>query len=83
MATPVRLPWMTDTLASPTGLEDAVMPLPCHRDRQTVMSAWKLTDDELRHVQETGTVLLHVWGHTHPPVAVGILAPEKKSGEGA
>ena len=40
------------------------------------ISCWKLTQEELRQIQETGRIWLHVVG-THPPVHIGTEDPFK------
>lgn len=77
MAKPIRLLWMNSTLTPPAGQESIVDALPCHRDGGTVLSAWTLTQEELEAVLQTRTVLVHIMGETHAPLAVGVLAPQK------
>jgi len=78
MADPIRLPFMKDTLGAPEGQQEEVGVLPCHRSTNAVLSAWRLSPEELAHVQKTGVVLVHIMGSTHAPLAVGVMAPEEK-----
>ena len=66
MATPTTFPEANMTWKGPTA---DIGDLPAHRDGDLTISRWKLTDQEVEEVRETGTVWLHVWG-VHPPVGI-------------
>jgi len=55
--------------------------LPIFRDREQMISCWRLTRAEITEIERTGHVWLHVFGGSHPPVAISGIKPfEKPSG---
>jgi len=73
MATPTTFEGQNHIWKGPT--ED-VDDLPSFYDpeRHETISCWRLTDEEMNRVTETGVIWLHVWGG-HPPVAVSGECP--------
>lgn len=63
-------------LRAPEGMtQDECYDLPVHSSDGKVVSAWRLSDDELRKVQETGIIWFSCMSSTHPPVMIGADAP--------
>lgn len=50
--------------------ESDVQDLPVFFDGEHIVSCWALTEEERKHVAETGVVWLMVWGSATPPVCV-------------
>lgn len=50
--------------------------LPVSIDGPWITSVWKPTADELAELNRGGGVTLHVHGHAHPVVALGVCAAE-------
>lgn len=44
-------------------------------DNPVVISCWKLTQDELKEINETGRVWLGIMGHTMPPAYIAGQKP--------
>jgi len=79
MAEGIEFPQANSSLGAPTP-EDAaagtVYSLPIHRWRDLdgvpqVMSCWKLSESELKAVNESGGLIwFNCWGMTHPPMVI-------------
>ena len=69
MANPVGFEGANLILRAPEGDENC-RDLEARRDQHGVTSCWRLTDEELKRVNETGVVWFWVQGETHPPIAV-------------
>lgn len=41
-----------------------------------IASFWRPTEEELALLNKGGSVVLHVWGTAHPPVALGVVPHE-------
>jgi hypothetical protein len=52
--------------------------LHCHVDGPRTDSVWKPTEEELAFLIDGGNVLLSVYGHPHPPVAVSVTGQQEK-----
>lgn len=59
------------TMKAPEGEEDRVCDLLVFANRGAIVTAWKLTPDELESVKRTGVVYVSFWGHGMPPTFVG------------
>lgn len=81
MAIPEKFPQANDTLKAPKGAEDWCGDLTIFRGVETaehlpgeelpvIVSAWRLTPEELAEVNKTSIVWLKSYGHTHPPISV-------------
>jgi hypothetical protein len=68
MAEPVSFHEQNDNLPPAKGTEKSVKTLPCFRDGEQVISAWRLTPAEIADVINTGIVWCGVMGSTQPPV---------------
>jgi hypothetical protein len=68
MAQPVAFPEQNDNLAPAKGTEASVNTLPCFRDGEQVISAWRLSPDEIAEVVATGIVWCQIKGNTQPAV---------------
>lgn len=49
--------------------------LPVWHDGERYVSCWKLNAEELKHIQETGTIYIMVTGSGHPPICPSIECP--------
>ena len=80
MATPTDFTEKNDVLKAPKG-EENCLDLPIFRCIDSnkvpyVVSAWKLTREELWEVQRTGIVYIGIVGFTHPPMWVSGFMPD-------
>ena len=69
MANSVGFEGANDILRAPPGDTDC-RDLEMLRLESGIVSCWRLTEDELKRVNETGVVWLHIAGRTHPPVYI-------------
>jgi len=69
MANPVGFEGANLILKAPPG-DNECRDLEAYRDDRGVTSCWRLTDEELKRVNETGVVWFWVQGPTHPPISV-------------
>lgn len=76
---PTKHPSNNDVLGAPPGVSiDECQDLPITRvvfhpsGRAGVMSYWQPSPEELRLLNEGRAVYLSCWGHTHPPVILGV-----------
>lgn len=60
MGTPFKFEGATDHYGPPKGKEEEIGHLHVFKNGQAVVSAWRLNDDELRQINETGVVFLSV-----------------------
>lgn len=58
MASPVDFPGSNFTFTSPAGREDTILDLKAFINGNAIVSAWKLSDEEMEEVKRTGTVFL-------------------------
>lgn len=58
-----------------TYVADGCLDLPAHKAEDQIISCWKLTEQELAKIQETGIVYLSVMGRFQPPVWLGVETP--------
>ena len=73
---PVETSSTNTILTAPKGQENSVFNLPVTRytmqtpdgDMDCVMSCWELTPEELKMIEETGKIYIHMSGNTHPPM---------------
>lgn len=49
-----------------------VVPVAYQDGTKSMISCWKLTQEELQMVQETGVVYLEILGGAHPPVQIHV-----------
>lgn len=68
MGTPVSFPEQNDNLQPAKGSESKVTALPCFRDGDQVISAWRFTPEEIDQIVQTGIVWCQVLGNTQPAV---------------
>ena len=68
MANAVGFDGSNDLLLAPKG-EDC-RDLQIFRDSEKVISCWRLTDEELEVVKETGIIWFYCMGRTHPPIYI-------------
>ncbi len=72
MSEPVKFEGCTHDFGPPPGLDEMVGRLPCFLNGRTVVSAHKLSSEELARVVETGIVFVSVMsGVTVLPIYVG------------
>lgn len=64
MAEPVKFEGFTHDFGPPPGLDEMCGRLPVFMNGQTVVSAWKLSDEELAEIARTGVVFLSVMSGT-------------------
>lgn len=64
MAEPVKFDGVTHDFGPPPGLDEMVGRLPVFMNGRTVVSAWKLSPEELAEIQQTGIVFLSVMSGT-------------------
>jgi hypothetical protein len=64
MAEPVAFAGFTHDFGPPPGLDEMVGRLPVFMNGATVVSAWKLSPEELAEIQETGIVFLSIMSGT-------------------
>lgn len=57
-------------LAAENMSSDECCDLPVYRDEHHIISCWRLTDDELETITETGVIWISVLGQGMPPVCV-------------
>lgn len=60
---------------SAPGCDDLPVVRVQYGDVPALVSAWELTDEEVREVQEHGRIWLSIWGDRHPPVALTTSCP--------
>ncbi|QIV65890.1 hypothetical protein Cp1R7AA1_129 [Mesorhizobium phage Cp1R7A-A1] len=68
MGAPVPFHEQNDNLLPAAGTEGTVHVLPCFRDGEQVISAWRFTPEEIDQIVQTGIVWCQVKGHTQPAV---------------
>lgn len=75
--TPVEFEEQNGVLRKPDNMTDEeCLPLPCYRDGFQVISKWKLSEQEKKHVLEHGWIWVNVLGGaTQPPILA--IAQEK------
>ena len=49
--------------------------LPAYRGEGQIISCWKLTEEDMKKLQETGVIWLAVVGDQQPPVWLGVESP--------
>lgn len=49
--------------------------LPVWHDGESYVSSWKLNPEELKQIQETGTLYIRVIGAGHPPICPTVECP--------
>lgn len=54
---------------------DGCLDLPAHKAEDQIISCWKLTEQEIAKIKQTGTVWLSVMGRFQPPVWLGVDTP--------
>lgn len=64
MAEPVAFAGFTHDFGPPPGLDEMVGRLPVFMNGATVVSAWKLSPEELAEIQQTGIVFLSIMSGT-------------------
>ena len=73
------------TLTAPDGKEDEVEPLRVLRHPGGMLSRWRVTEEDLEAIRQTGCVWLNVVGATHPAVWIsphiefGLTDPDGKA----
>lgn len=67
MADPVGFEGVNCVYTAPEGQEDSVRDLPTFKTHNEVIACWRLTEDELAQVAETGVVWVRMMGHTVVP----------------
>lgn len=74
---PIDFAEANSKLHAPQGMEEEVMTLPIwrHPKGAPVISCWQLTMTERVRVLTVGVVWVHVWAHTHPPLALDANYP--------
>ena len=87
----VKLPSSNIILAAPQGMENKVNPIDATRyvlkDENTganvpgYMVGFKLDDEELKKVVETGMVYIHVMGELFPPILPTVYTMEETFGD--
>ena len=93
MADAVWFQGSNQMLNAPEGQEDVVGHLPVLNTGEQVISCWKMTEEELVYINETGLVWFSIYGQNHAPIKLAGKAmvtihgehPETKSltgGEG-
>lgn len=72
----IEFPQANTKLLPPEGQEAEVYALHIHRTEDgRVISCWQMTWGERLQALLTGKVWLHVWGRTHPPLAIETRSP--------
>jgi hypothetical protein len=56
-------------MRAPEGMDNCE-DLIAFRNGQQVVSCWKLTEEEVGEIRETGCVWVSIWGNTMPPISV-------------
>jgi hypothetical protein len=64
MGYPVEFKGASHNFSAPPGEEERCGSLPCFLNGTMVVSAWKLTPEELEAVKETGVVYISMWSGT-------------------
>lgn len=70
MANPVGFEGANVVFQAAPGTEDQVRDLETFTDGEQVVSCWRLSEEELRTINETGVVWLGVLGTMLPPMRV-------------
>lgn len=71
MANGVGFEGANHVMEAPEGVpQDECVDLPVFADGQQVISCWRLSEDEIEHIRETGVIWLSVQGGGMPPVAI-------------
>jgi len=70
MADPTDFEGANKVFHPPEGMEDRCSDLTVFQDKTSVISCWKLSEEELAEVNRTGVVWLRVHGQGTPPVKV-------------
>ena len=71
MASPVGFEGCRNYIRAPKGMSsDECIDLPCHRTLSSVLSCWRLTDDELKKLAVTGVLWVEIMGDTMLPLRV-------------
>lgn len=74
MAVPVEFPEQNCVFTAPPGVPpEECGDLPALRGNERIVSAWRLSPEEIARVVETGIVWHTVWGERPFPVYVGGL----------
>ena len=66
-------------LAAPPGVSiEECRALPVRRavydnGQPVVQSFWKPSAEELKQLQEGGSIVFTAWGYNHPPISLGVL----------
>lgn len=72
MSEPVKFDGANFNFGPPVGLEEMVGHLPCFLNGRSVVSAWKLSPEELAEVNRTGVVFITIMsGRSVFPMYVG------------
>lgn len=58
-----------------TFVAEGCLDLPAHKAEDQIISCWKLSDEELKQIQETGIVWFSVMGQQQPPIWLGVENP--------
>lgn len=70
MAKPVDFEYANEIFYAPKGHEDKVQDLPTFCDETCIISAWRLSPEELAEVARTGVVWLYIEGGRMYPLRV-------------
>lgn len=66
-----------ETVIEFTSVEEGIKPLPAYvSEDDAVCSVWELDAGELASLAQGGRILLEVWQHPPPPVALNVVGPK-------
>ena len=74
MAETVNFPEANTRMNAPDSM-DTCEDIVAFRGPETIITCWKLTDTELKQIQKTGIVWLHLWGDRMQPAYIGADRP--------
>lgn len=65
-------------LGAPKGMKNCIsVPATMTTEPEVIIATfWRPTKEELKTLNAGGSVVLHVWGTAHPPVAIGVVDHE-------
>ncbi len=70
MANPVGFEGANSVMLAPSNM-NSCGDLQCFKSDNQIISCWRLTEDEINKILETGVVWLSIMGEQMPPVLIG------------
>ncbi len=64
-----------------TYVAEGCLDLPAHTAEDQIISCWKLTEEEIKTINETGVIWFSVKGQKQPPIWLGVETPFVREGD--